>query len=182
MSRAASSSKGAPESAPPADVGPAIAAHSGVVETHDLHVWTVTDGFPALSAHVLVQPGADCHRIRLELETMLHDRFGIDHTTLQVEHVGSARGLEISRSGLARRPASLTAVTGLFAVIQVLLSAALIGLVLMHSGRDTGFGGMGFTPASQGGQHIVERNLTRLTVFVALLFAINTVVLFYQFD
>jgi protein translocase SecG subunit len=73
-------------------------------------------------------------------------------------------------------------VTGLFAVIQVLLSAALIGLVLMHSGRDTGFGGMGFTPASQGGQHIVERNLTRLTVFVALLFAVNTVVLFYQLD
>ena len=72
--------------------------------------------------------------------------------------------------------------TGLFAVVQVLLSAALIGLVLMHSGRDTGFGGMGFTPASQGGQHIVERNLTRLTVFVALLFAVNTVVLFYQFD
>ena len=52
----------------------------------------------------------------------------------------------------------------------------------MHSGRDTGFGGMGFTPASQGGQHIVERNLTRLTVLVALLFAANTVVLFYQFD
>jgi protein translocase SecG subunit len=73
-------------------------------------------------------------------------------------------------------------VTGLFAVIQVLLSAALIGLVLMHSGRDTGFGGMGFTPASQGGQHVVERNLTRLTVFVALLFAVTTVVLFYQLD
>ena len=71
---------------------------------------------------------------------------------------------------------------GLFAVIQVLLSAVLIGLVLMHSGRDTGFGGMGFTPASQGVQHIVERNLTRLTVLVALLFAANTVVLFYQFD
>ncbi|HSE81654.1 MAG TPA: preprotein translocase subunit SecG [Gaiellaceae bacterium] len=71
---------------------------------------------------------------------------------------------------------------GLFAVIQVLLSAALIVLVLLHSGRDTGFGGLGFTPASQGGQHIVERNLTRLTVFVALLFAANTVVLFYQFD
>jgi cobalt-zinc-cadmium efflux system protein len=90
--------EGAPASAPPADVGPAIAAHPGVVQTHDLHVWTVTDGFPALSAHVLVQPGADCHRIRLELETLLHERFGIDHTTLQVEHVGSARGLEISRS------------------------------------------------------------------------------------
>jgi len=68
------------------------------------------------------------------------------------------------------------------AVIQVLLSFALIGLVLMHSGRDTGFGGLGFTPASQGGQHIVERNLTRLTVFVALLFTANTVALFYQFD
>jgi preprotein translocase subunit SecG len=73
-------------------------------------------------------------------------------------------------------------VLGFFAVIQVLLSAGLIGLVLMHSGRDTGFGGLGFTPASQGGQHIVERNLTRLTVVVALLFAANTVILFYQFD
>jgi preprotein translocase subunit SecG len=73
-------------------------------------------------------------------------------------------------------------VLGLFAVIQVLLSAGLIGLVLMHSGRDTGFGGLGFTPASQGGQHIVERNLTRLTVVVALLFAANTVILFYQFE
>jgi preprotein translocase subunit SecG len=64
-------------------------------------------------------------------------------------------------------------------VIQVLLSAFLIMLVLMHSGRDTGFGGMGFTPASQGGQHIVERNLTRLTVLVGTLFGINTVALFY---
>jgi cobalt-zinc-cadmium efflux system protein len=94
--------EGAPSSAPPADVGPAIASHAGVVETHDLHVWTVTDGFPALSAHVLVQPGADCHRIRLELERLLHERFGIDHTTLQVEHVGSASGLEISRSSPGR--------------------------------------------------------------------------------
>jgi cobalt-zinc-cadmium efflux system protein len=91
--------EGAPASAPPGDVGPAIVAHPGVVEAHDLHVWTVTDGFPALSAHVLVQPGADCHRIRLELEAMLHDRFGIDHTTLQVEHVGTARGLEITGAG-----------------------------------------------------------------------------------
>ena len=71
---------------------------------------------------------------------------------------------------------------GFLAVAQVLLSAGLIGLVLMHSGRDTGFGGLGFTPASQGGQHIVERNLTRLTVVVALIFAANTVALFYQFD
>ena len=66
--------------------------------------------------------------------------------------------------------------------VHVLLSIFLIALVLMHSGRDTGFGGLGFTPASQGGQHIVERNLTRLTVVVALVFAANTIALFYQFD
>ncbi len=65
-----------------------------------------------------------------------------------------------------------------FAVIHVLLSVALIGLVLMHSGRDAGLGGMGFTPASQGGTHIVERNLTRVTAVVAILFFTNTIVLF----
>jgi preprotein translocase subunit SecG len=65
-----------------------------------------------------------------------------------------------------------------FSVIHVLLSAALIGLVLMHSGRDTGMGGMGFTPQSQGGTHIVERNLTRVTIVVAILFFTNTIVLF----
>ena len=64
------------------------------------------------------------------------------------------------------------------AVIQVILSVGLISLILMHSGRDTGFGGMGFTPASQGGTHIVERNLTRLTVVMALIFFANTVALF----
>jgi cobalt-zinc-cadmium efflux system protein len=90
--------EGAPTSALPDDVGRAIAAHPGVAETHDLHVWTVTSGFPALSAHVLVDPGADCHRIRLELETMLSERFDLAHTTLQVEHVGTATGLEIERS------------------------------------------------------------------------------------
>ena len=65
-----------------------------------------------------------------------------------------------------------------FAVLQVIISAGLVTLVLMHSGRDTGFGGMGFTPASQGGTHIVERNLTRLTVVVSVLFFVNTVILF----
>jgi preprotein translocase subunit SecG len=64
------------------------------------------------------------------------------------------------------------------AVVHVLISAALVGLILMHSGRDTGLGGMGFTPASQGGTHIVERNLTRLTIVVAVLFFANTVALF----
>ncbi len=68
--------------------------------------------------------------------------------------------------------------TQTLAVTQVLLSVALVVLILMHSGRDAGFGGMGFTPASQGGTHIVERNLTRLTVFVAILFVANTILLF----
>ncbi|HZR96426.1 MAG TPA: preprotein translocase subunit SecG [Gaiellaceae bacterium] len=65
------------------------------------------------------------------------------------------------------------------AVVQVLLVFALIGLVLMHSGRDAGMGGMGFTPASQGGTHIVERNLTRVTVVIAVLFFANSVALFH---
>jgi cobalt-zinc-cadmium efflux system protein len=90
--------EGAPSSALPGEVGRALVEHEGVVEAHDLHVWTVTDGFPALSAHVLVEPGADCHRIRLELERVLAERFGLEHTTLQVEHVGTASGLEITRS------------------------------------------------------------------------------------
>ncbi len=68
----------------------------------------------------------------------------------------------------------------MLAVIQVLVSFALVTLVLMHSGRDTGFGGMGFTPASQGGTHIVERNLTRLTVVVAIIFGITTILLYRQ--
>jgi len=65
------------------------------------------------------------------------------------------------------------------AVIQVLLSIGLVGLILMHSGRDAGLGGMGFTPASQGGTHIVERNLTRLTVAVGILFTANCIALFH---
>ena len=65
------------------------------------------------------------------------------------------------------------------AVLQVLLVFVLIGLVLMHSGRDAGMGGMGFTPQSQGGTHIVERNLTRLTVVVGIIFFVDTVALFH---
>ena len=65
------------------------------------------------------------------------------------------------------------------AVVHVLLCLALVGLVLMHSGRDTGLGGMGFTPQSQGGTHIVERNLTRLTIFVGSVFFVNTVILYH---
>jgi preprotein translocase subunit SecG len=70
-------------------------------------------------------------------------------------------------------------VTSFLAVVQVLLVFALISLVLMHSGRDAGMGGMGFTPASQGGTHIVERNLTRLTAVIAVLFFVNSVALFH---
>jgi cobalt-zinc-cadmium efflux system protein len=69
-----------------AAVGHAMAASPDVVEVHDLHIWTITSGFPALSAHVLVRADADCHAIRLDLERMLDERFSIDHTTLQVEH------------------------------------------------------------------------------------------------
>jgi len=64
------------------------------------------------------------------------------------------------------------------AIFHVIVSASLLTLILMHSGRDAGMGGMGFTPASQGGTHIVEKNLTRLTVVVAVIFVLNTVVLY----
>jgi preprotein translocase subunit SecG len=64
------------------------------------------------------------------------------------------------------------------AVWHVLVSISLVTLILMHSGRDSGFAGMGFTPASQGGTHIVERNLTRLTIAVAIVFFIDTIFLF----
>ena len=65
------------------------------------------------------------------------------------------------------------------AVLQVLSAAGSVTLVLMHSGREAGMGGLGFTPHSQGGTHVVERNLTRLTVAVATLFGINTILLFH---
>jgi cobalt-zinc-cadmium efflux system protein len=76
----------APEGLKPDDVAGAITDHSGVSSLHDLHVWEISSGFPSLSAHVLVSRDEDCHRIRRELETLLHERFGLDHTTLQVEH------------------------------------------------------------------------------------------------
>jgi preprotein translocase subunit SecG len=67
---------------------------------------------------------------------------------------------------------------GVVVFFHFIVSLALIGLVLMHSGREAGLGGMGFVPTSQGGTHIVERNLTRLTIAVAVVFAANTIVLF----
>jgi preprotein translocase subunit SecG len=65
-----------------------------------------------------------------------------------------------------------------FVFFHFVVSVALVTLILLHSGRDAGMGGMGFVPTSQGGTHIVERNLTRLTIVIATLFFINTVILF----
>jgi cobalt-zinc-cadmium efflux system protein len=86
------------------EVGRALASPESVVEVHDLHIWTITSGFPALSAHVLVAPGGDCHGIRRDLERLLHERFGLDHTTLQVEHAGSERLVELGPSFRRRAP------------------------------------------------------------------------------
>jgi cobalt-zinc-cadmium efflux system protein len=75
-----------PDETAPRDVGAAMLEVPHVAEVHDLHVWTVGSGFPALSAHVVVEPEADCHEARRALATMLAERFGLEHTTLQVEH------------------------------------------------------------------------------------------------
>jgi cobalt-zinc-cadmium efflux system protein len=80
--------EGSPPGLDVEEVGLAMAGMQGVRQVHDLHVWTITSGFPALAAHVLVERDTDCHATRRELERMLHDRFELDHTTLQVDHEG----------------------------------------------------------------------------------------------
>jgi cobalt-zinc-cadmium efflux system protein len=86
----------APAGMDPQAIGEAMAREPGVVEVHDLHVWEVTSGFPALAAHVIVKPGDDCHAMRRRLQHVLTDRFGIDHVTLQVDHATeTGRLLEI---------------------------------------------------------------------------------------
>ncbi len=79
----------APKGLNPEEIGKRMISQPGVVEVHDLHVWEVTSGFPALSAHVLVRTDSDCHAARREIEAMLHERFELEHTTLQVDHEGS---------------------------------------------------------------------------------------------
>jgi cobalt-zinc-cadmium efflux system protein len=79
----------APAGVDPVQIGRALAAEEDVVEVHDLHVWEVTSGFPALSAHVVVSSGADCHERRRHLQRVLAERFDIHHTTLQVDHEGA---------------------------------------------------------------------------------------------
>ncbi|SEL99398.1 cation diffusion facilitator family transporter [Nonomuraea pusilla] len=76
----------APSDLDPDEIGRVLAADPDVVEVHDLHVWTVTSGYPTLSAHVIVARGSDCHRVRTRLADLLHERFAIGHTTLQVDH------------------------------------------------------------------------------------------------
>jgi len=92
----------APTNIQPDAVGRALCEEPDVVEVHDLHVWTLADGFPVASAHVLVAPGADCHAIRERLEQRLAQLFGLEHSTLQVEH---ARGpVQIGPSFRRRSP------------------------------------------------------------------------------
>jgi cobalt-zinc-cadmium efflux system protein len=92
----------APRHLDPNEIGRALASQPDVVEVHDLHVWEVTSGFPALSAHVLLKQGSAPHECRPSLELLLHDRFGIDHTTLQVEHAPAPLEIEPLRSARER--------------------------------------------------------------------------------
>jgi len=84
-------------------VATAIVEVDGVTSVHDLHVWRITSGFDALAAHVLVGRGEDCHGLRREIEAVLRDRFGITHTTLQVDHDASDALIELERPSASRR-------------------------------------------------------------------------------
>ena len=83
--------EGAPRDMDPQAIARALKEEPDVVEVHDLHVWEVTSGFPALTAHVLLEPNCDCHQRRRDFEVLLHDRFGIEHTTIQVDHAHAAQ-------------------------------------------------------------------------------------------
>ncbi|HEY4976408.1 MAG TPA: cation diffusion facilitator family transporter [Gaiellaceae bacterium] len=97
--------EGSPDDIDPAAIGQMLALDSEVAEVHDLHVWTVTSGFPALSAHVLVRQDSDCHAARARLAEALSDQFGIDHTTLQVDHISSAgHSLKLGAASPRKRP------------------------------------------------------------------------------
>ncbi|HNC92716.1 MAG TPA: cation diffusion facilitator family transporter [Solirubrobacterales bacterium] len=87
----------APKGIDTQEVGMAMAGVAGVEQIHDLHIWQITSGFPSLSAHVLVGADLDCHRVRLELDSLLKEQFEIEHSTLQLEHAGDGKPLEITR-------------------------------------------------------------------------------------
>jgi cobalt-zinc-cadmium efflux system protein len=98
----------APAHLDPQQIGEALVAEPGVREVHDLHVWEITSGFPALSAHVLVGEESNCHAIRRGMEAMLHERFALVHTTLQVDHEGG----DLIELELRPRPAATPPATG----------------------------------------------------------------------
>lgn len=83
----------APAGMRPEQMVPSLTEHPLVVNVHDFHVWEITSGMPALAAHVLVKPGEDCHTVRRDLERTLMERFDVEHTTLQVDHVTEEPGL-----------------------------------------------------------------------------------------
>jgi cobalt-zinc-cadmium efflux system protein len=85
----------APKELDPERIGEALAATPGVVQVHDLHVWEVTTGMPSISAHLIVGQDADCHQARWRAARLLADRFGVEHSTLQVEHEHGEELLEI---------------------------------------------------------------------------------------
>ena len=96
----------APAGLDPDEIGRTLARQPGVVEVHDLHVWEVTSGFSALSAHVVVHAGDDCHERRRALQMLLRDQFAIEHTTLQVDHeAGPQPPLQIELPDRGRMPA-----------------------------------------------------------------------------
>jgi cobalt-zinc-cadmium efflux system protein len=99
----------APAGVDPDAVGDQMAEVENVVEVHDLHIWEITSGQAALSAHVLVVPGRDCHKVRRDLQEQLRATYGITHATLQVDHLGEDQHdddhelLQISARPPARR-------------------------------------------------------------------------------
>jgi cobalt-zinc-cadmium efflux system protein len=79
------------------EIGETLVGHAAVTEVHDLHVWEIGTDLPALSAHVLVRRGIDCHAVRLELEQLLRERFELEHTTLQVDHTRESPLVELRK-------------------------------------------------------------------------------------
>jgi cobalt-zinc-cadmium efflux system protein len=98
--------EGTPPGVDAGEVGRSMAGVPGVSEVHDLHVWTITSGFPALAAHVLVGRDEDCHARRRDLEEVLAREYGIEHTTLQVDHVGDHTAVGPRLRFLSRRDRS----------------------------------------------------------------------------
>jgi len=98
--------EGTPPGIDAGEIGRSMAGIPGVAEVHDLHVWTITSGFPALAAHVLVGRDENCHARRRDLEEVLAREYGIEHTTLQVDHVGDHTGEGTRLQFLSRRDGS----------------------------------------------------------------------------